>query len=101
MFADDIATVINKPADFGKKGGHGDTRGRLQSRNISTVLCLACRGNTRPIKALSVSDGILPLMVRDPPAHAEGFYCDGVLHPIQARSASKGITGRMNCLRTA
>ena len=38
-------------------------------RNQATV--------TRPIKALSVSDGIWALAVRDPPAYAGGFYWAG------------------------
>jgi hypothetical protein len=67
MLADDIATAIDKPADFGKKGGHGDTSGRLQEIYGRTVYSLGRGGNSRPIKALSVSDGTCP-------------------HPIKARS---------------
>jgi hypothetical protein len=61
MLADDIATAIDKAADFGKKGGHGDTSGRLQEMYGRTVYSLARGGNSRSIQALSVSDGICPL----------------------------------------
>ena len=37
MFADDIAAAIDQPADFGKKGRHGDTSGRLQEVNGRTL----------------------------------------------------------------
>jgi hypothetical protein len=63
MFADDVAAAINKPADFGKKGRHGDTSGRLWGMNMSTVCSLVYRGNSRPIKALSASDGIGPVPI--------------------------------------
>ncbi len=61
MFADDISAAIDKPADFGKKGRHGDTSGRLQKRYGRTVYSLGRGGNSRSIQALSVSDGICPL----------------------------------------
>ena len=51
MFADDIAAAINKRADFGKKGRHGDTSGRLWGMNMSAVYSLVYRGNSRPVKA--------------------------------------------------
>ena len=50
-----------------------------------------CRGNSCPIKALSGSDGILPHVVRDPPASAGGFYWAGYRCPIKALSGSDGI----------
>lgn len=76
MFADDIAAAINKPADFGKKGRHGDTSGRPLGMDISTVYSLVYRGNSRPMKALSASDGMCP-------------------PPIQARSEREGMRPRL------
>ncbi len=100
MFADDIAAAINKPADFGKKGRHGDTSGRPWERNMRTVYSLVYLGNGRPIKALRVSDGMCPLWFAIPRLPPGAFIGTGCRSLIKARSASKGITERMNCLRT-
>ena len=45
------------------------------------------------MQARSASDGIAP--ADDPPACAGGFYVDGAMRPMEARSASDGM-GRRN-----